>query len=231
MSPGINLSYKRMFANRLGSFTINLQAPMHVVPQLFIWVWTTFVASQDSGLRVQTQQGDVIGSLVTPTVRQFLGIPYAVAGRWEAPKLPSPRQELFKADHYGDSCIQMNNAAYLEFLKLTSFAVPNVTESESCMSINIWSPSVDRKQKTAVMIWIHGGGFQIGTVGLLSLLTKRSESLNYLNHRATFQLTMVNFSYGTMTTSLWSLLITGSIYLANPTPLSFRILQLVKRFP
>ncbi|EKM81263.1 hypothetical protein AGABI1DRAFT_127276 [Agaricus bisporus var. burnettii JB137-S8] len=136
---------------------------MHILPLLLLGIWTTLVVSRNSGLRVQTQQGDVVGSFVTPTVRQFLGIPYAVADRWEAPSLPSPRQKPFKADHFGDSCIQTNSAFNLKFFKLTGFVVPNVTESENCMSVNIWSPSVDRKQQTAVMIWIHGGGFQFGT--------------------------------------------------------------------
>lgn len=135
---------------------------------LLTGIWTTLVASQDSGLRVQTQQGEVLGSLVTPTVRQFLGIPYAVADRWEAPNIPPRREELFEADRFGDSCIQMNSAANLEFLNLTGSPPPNVTESEDCMSVNIWSPSIDRKQRTAVMIWIYGGGFQFGTVGRLS---------------------------------------------------------------
>ncbi|XP_006461398.1 hypothetical protein AGABI2DRAFT_178570 [Agaricus bisporus var. bisporus H97] len=136
---------------------------MRFISLLLTGIWTTLVVSQDSGLRVPTQQGDVLGSLVTPTVRQFLGIPYAVADRWEAPALPSPREEDFEADHFGDSCIQMNSPSNLEFLKLTGSVVPNGTESENCMSVNIWSPSVDRKQKTAVMIWIYGGAFQFGT--------------------------------------------------------------------
>jgi carboxylesterase type B len=144
---------------------------MRILPLLLTGIWTTFVVSQDSGLRVQTQQGDVLGSLVTPTVRQFLGIPYAVADRWEAPKLPPQRQNVFTADHFGDSCIQMNSSANNEFLKLTGSVVPNAPESENCMSVNIWSPSVDRKQNTSVMIWIYGGGFQFGTVGRLSLVT------------------------------------------------------------
>lgn len=138
---------------------------MHILPLLLLGIWTTLVVSRDSGLRVETQQGDVVGSFVTPTVRQFLGIPYAVADRWEAPSLPSPRQKPFKADRFGDSCIQTNSAFNLKFFKLTGFVLPNVTESENCMSVNIWSPSVDRKQQTAVMIWIYGGGFQFGTVG------------------------------------------------------------------
>lgn len=150
---------------------------MRILPVLLTSLWTTFVVSQNTGLRVHTQQGDVLGSLVTPSVRQFLGIPYAVAGRWEAPKLAPQRRNVFTANHFGDSCIQMNSAANLEFLELTGSVVPNATESENCMSINVWSPSVNRKQKTAVMVWIYGGGFQFGTVSRLFLSVYLNRSM------------------------------------------------------
>ncbi|KIJ50898.1 hypothetical protein M422DRAFT_158875, partial [Sphaerobolus stellatus SS14] len=38
-----------------------------------------------------------------------------------------------------------------------------VPESEACLSLNIWAPSTNRKQSTAVMIWIYGGAFTFGT--------------------------------------------------------------------
>lgn len=129
------------------------------------------MVSRNSGLRVPTQQGDVIGTLVTPTVRQFLGIPFAIANRWEAPRLPSPRRDTFQADHFGDSCIQMNSTAQNYFFNLTGAIIPHVNESEDCLSVNIWAPSVDRNQQTAVMIWIYGGGFQTGTVSPLFFFT------------------------------------------------------------
>jgi len=125
--------------------------------------WVAFSAAQ---LLVHTQQGDVLGTLTGLNVRQFLGIPYATAGRWTAPKLPPSRVTPFLADRFGDSCIQMNSPANVEFLKLTGGVIGNVTESEDCLSINIWAPSIFRKQNTAVMVWIYGGGFEFGTVSM-----------------------------------------------------------------
>jgi carboxylesterase type B len=159
---------------------------MRIFPLLLTCLSATFVVAQDSGLRVHTQQGDVLGSLATPTVRRFLGIPYAAADRWEAPKLPPQRQDVFTADQFGDSCIQMNSSTGVGLSDIGGFVVPNVTESENCMTVNIWSPSIDRKQKTAVMIWIYGGGFQLGTVSRLSLdfflllLIQMTEQSSYL---------------------------------------------------
>jgi len=125
--------------------------------------WIAFAAAQ---LLVHTQQGDVLGTLAGLNVRQFLGIPYATADRWTAPKLPPRRVIPFLADRFGESCIQMNSPANVEFLKLTGGVIGNVTESEDCLSINIWAPSIFRKQKTAVMVWIYGGGFEFGTVSM-----------------------------------------------------------------
>lgn len=123
--------------------------------------------AQGNGLTIKTQQGSVTGTLVIPTVRRFLGIPYAVANRWEAPQLPPARQATFAATSFGDSCIQTLNAGNLEFLKLVGLSGQQVQESEDCLSVNIWTPSTDRKQSTAVMIWIYGGGFAFGTVRLI----------------------------------------------------------------
>lgn len=119
---------------------------------------------KDEGLLVHTAEGDILGTLITPTVRRFLGIPYAVANRWEAPQKPPIRNVPFNATKFGDSCPQ-------------GLALPpggeqlvgpagnlNAPESEDCLNVNIWAPSIRRKQGTAVMIWIYGGGFLFGTV-------------------------------------------------------------------
>ncbi|KAF5354819.1 hypothetical protein D9756_005708 [Leucocoprinus leucothites] len=123
-------------------------------------IWVACAAAQ---LLVHTQQGDVLGTLAGPNVRQFLGVPYATADRWSAPKPPPRRVAPLLANKFGDSCIQNNGPANIEFLKLTGSVVPNATESENCFTVNIWAPSLFRKQKTAVMVWIYGGGFDFGT--------------------------------------------------------------------
>jgi carboxylesterase type B len=138
---------------------------------LAVAVFTTLISlgqTQDSsGLTVQTQQGSVSGTLVIPQVRRFLGIPYAVANRWEAPELPPTRATTFSATSFGDSCIQTLSAINLESLKLIGLASQRVQESEDCLSLNIWTPSKNRKQSTAVMMWIYGGSFAFGTVRYL----------------------------------------------------------------
>uniref|UniRef100_A0A8H7Y5M7 Carboxylic ester hydrolase n=1 Tax=Psilocybe cubensis TaxID=181762 RepID=A0A8H7Y5M7_PSICU len=104
--------------------------------------------------------------MATANVRQFLGVPYASAGRWEAPTLPLNRTTIFKATKFSDACVQNLAPSNLEFLKLSGGQGIGIPESEDCLTANIWVPSLNRKQKTAVLIWIHGGGFQWGTSNL-----------------------------------------------------------------
>ena len=124
----------------------------------------TLGQTQGDGLTVQTQQGPVAGSLIIPEVRRFLGIPYALANRWDAPHPLPNRGTTFDATSFGDSCVQMLSASVLEYIKLLGLAGQNVQASEDCLSVNIWTPSTQRKQSTAVMIWLYGGSFTFGTV-------------------------------------------------------------------
>ncbi|KAG6856392.1 hypothetical protein H0H87_005010 [Tephrocybe sp. NHM501043] len=123
------------------------------------------VHAQLSGLLVSTAQGPVVGTFASPSVRQFLGIPYANSNRWEAPQLPPRHITPFSATAFSDSCPQALNPSSVEFLRLAGLdnSTIFIPESENCLTVNIWSPSVRRKQHGAVLLWVYGGGFQFGT--------------------------------------------------------------------
>ncbi|KAG6847764.1 hypothetical protein H0H93_006121 [Arthromyces matolae] len=127
-----------------------------------------YVYAQSTGLNVTTAQGPVIGSLVSSNVRQFLGIPYASAQRWEAPTPPPSRVTPLNATNFGKSCPQALNTFNVQFYRTAGLddSTIFVPESEDCLSVNIWTPSVSRKQSTAVLIWIYGGSFQFGSSSL-----------------------------------------------------------------
>ncbi|KAF9562984.1 carboxylesterase [Agrocybe pediades] len=125
-----------------------------------------FTINADGGTLVTTEEGVVAGTLVLPTVRQFLGIPFASAGRWEAPSKPAKRSSILKADKFSDTCLQLKTPGNLEFLKLAGGQGIDIPESENCLTVNIWAPSTSRKQKTAVLLWIYGGAFQFGSSNL-----------------------------------------------------------------
>jgi carboxylesterase type B len=112
-------------------------------------------AANQDGLLVQTSEGPVNGAFTTHSVRQFLGIPYASAQRWRPPS-PTPRRNTtFPAVAYGKSCPQQLTPSALGYTRLAWTGTRDdeifIPESEDCHSINIWTPSVDRKQGTAVL--------------------------------------------------------------------------------
>ncbi|TFK26289.1 carboxylesterase [Coprinopsis marcescibilis] len=117
------------------------------------------------GLLVNTQQGPVLGSRPVNTVRQWLGIPFATAGRWQPPVPPATHSSTFSATTYGNTCPQLVSPAIAKFLEIAHQDDPLV-ESEDCLTLNIWAPSKNRPQNTAVLIWIYGGGFQFGASAL-----------------------------------------------------------------
>jgi hypothetical protein len=147
--------------------------PQHVIAMLFnVLLPAAFavsvVSAQAPGLTVQTKQGAVVGTLVSGTVRQFLGIPYAVANRWDPPRPPPNRKARFQATKFGNSCHQAFNAYIDKVVEVARLGGEPVVESEDCLSVNVWAPSADKTQKTSVMVFVYGGNFVVGTVGPFS---------------------------------------------------------------
>src|SRR5262249_47932469 len=70
--------------------------------------------------------------------------------RWQPPAPPHPWATPRDATRAGASCPQM--------LPVVDIA----TGSEDCLFVNVFSPEQPRK-RAPVMVWIHGGGFTIGT--------------------------------------------------------------------
>ena len=114
-------------------------------------------------------------------VVSYKGIPYAAAPvgdlRWRPPG-PAPHwQGVRAADRYGNMCMQNvpPNTAW-----------GDIPTSEDCLYLNVWRPAAV-SAPLPVMVWIHGGGFNIGasswpqTEG--SSLARRGVMLVELNYR------------------------------------------------
>jgi para-nitrobenzyl esterase len=90
----------------------------------------------------------------------FLGVPYAVAERFELPK-PVPAWEGIKnAQAFGPVCPipAMSAPGADEFV----FPHRYWLENEHCQMLNIWTQGLGGKKKP-VMVWMHGGGFTNGS--------------------------------------------------------------------
>jgi para-nitrobenzyl esterase len=107
---------------------------------------------------------------VNPAVTAFMGIPYAAPPvgdlRWKPPQAPVKWTGALNADHFGPSCVQaIRDAAAGGKAFSDEFRVKNET-GEDCLFLNVWTPAKSATDRLPVMVWIHGGGFQSGSVAV-----------------------------------------------------------------
>ncbi|HYL38925.1 MAG TPA: carboxylesterase family protein, partial [Bryobacteraceae bacterium] len=99
---------------------------------------------------VKIDSGWIAGS--GTTVHVYKGIPYAEAPvgnlRWKLPQPPQPWKGIRVAKNFPAMCPQAP-------------LIPG-PQSEDCLGLNVWTPAHSASDRLPVMVWIHGGGFQIG---------------------------------------------------------------------
>ena len=83
-------------------------------------------------------------------VIETLGIRFATAERFGPPQLvPWTGESLGR---YGDACPQPPGEVFM---------ASDMTKSEDCLHLNVWTPSRDGRRP--VLVWIHGGGYRQGS--------------------------------------------------------------------
>lgn len=102
----------------------------------------------------------------------YQGIPYGRipgGGRFEAAIPAEKWSGIYPATHYRDACPQLPSARMFgRILRLLSMT--NSTSEADCLLLNVWRPVVvkndqletDRKKPLPVMVFIHGGAFEVG---------------------------------------------------------------------
>ncbi|MCD8489373.1 MAG: carboxylesterase family protein [Desertifilum sp.] len=105
---------------------------------------------------VSTPSGPIVGE-VQNGVKRYLGIPYAMPPvgdrRWREPIPVQPWQEPYLATTFGPACPQPQR----DFVRLTG------RMDEDCLTLNIWTPALEKTDSLPVMVWLHGGGFLVGS--------------------------------------------------------------------
>ena len=108
-------------------------------------------------IRISTGLVQGVPSRYNEKIIVYKGLPYAAStageNRWRAPQPPLPWDGVRVADNFTSPCPQM------------SFGPMKVlpSQSEDCLSINIWTPENSSNEKLPVFVWIYGGRFIAGS--------------------------------------------------------------------
>lgn len=112
-----------------------------------------------TGPIVTTNKGKIRGFLFND-VYQFRGIRYAKAKRFGVPEEVDYFDEVKDAFNYGDVCPLM----YPDSANGDIMSPHRVWfQSEDCLNLNIWTPSLKKEERLPVVVWFHGGGFFSGS--------------------------------------------------------------------
>ena len=123
----------------------------------------------DKSLAVKCKNGTFVGKK-SGDVIAYKGIPFVgkqpVGGlRWKAPVDCVPDDGVYEAYYIGKAPRQGESAG-----QVGSF----YPQSEECLYLNIWA-AADSGKKKPVMVWIHGGAFEIGATA-----EPREEGTNFV---------------------------------------------------
>ncbi len=113
---------------------------------------------------VQLDSGLISGmsSEISKVISVFKGIPYAQPPvgelRWKPPLPVKPWKGIRPTLAFGAAAPQSpsNMGGIAE----------DIRQDEDCLNLNVWTPAKSKDQALPVMVWIHGGGFQIGSNSL-----------------------------------------------------------------
>ncbi|XXH00714.1 hypothetical protein Hte_007064 [Hypoxylon texense] len=154
-----------------------------MLPILVVALGYAGTASAATAAPVNTTSGIVEGQIASGTsgVSEYLGIPYAQAPvgklRWAPPEKFSG-SSVRDATSFGNTCPaspSITSASQIkssEDLQITPQGVDvmmsllsqqNVTYSEDCLNLNVWTKKPGCGEKKAVLFWIYGGSFTSGT--------------------------------------------------------------------
>ncbi|MBO5573113.1 MAG: carboxylesterase/lipase family protein [Clostridium sp.] len=125
----------------------------------------------DKSLAVKCINGTFVGQK-KDNVIAFRGIPFVGRQpvgeyRWKAPVEFAPDDGVYEAYYFGTVPCQNGDP-----LQIGSF----YPQSEECLYLNVWKPAEESAEKKPVIVWIHGGAFEVG-----STAEPREEGTSYVS--------------------------------------------------
>jgi para-nitrobenzyl esterase len=122
------------------------------------------IASAQATPIVDTNRGKLIGA-TEDGVMSFKGVPYGGPTGGEARFMPPQPVPSWTGVR---SALNLGAPIYQEFEGPNAWLDPGMIrdESEDCLVLNVWAPAADIQKKKPVMVWLHGGGFAVGSGGV-----------------------------------------------------------------
>lgn len=117
-----------------------------------------FICTSDQPV-VTTAEGKLRGFRWGSTYA-FYGVRYACARRFMMPEPESPWEGIRDALSYGYTAPLLEKGDPQGDLFSPHRFWP---QSEDCLSLNIWTQSIDANAKKPVMVWLHGGAYMAGS--------------------------------------------------------------------
>jgi len=147
------------------------------------------IDTADDDRRVHEWIGTASKDPINGLVQIFRGIPYGAptggANRFMPPQKPAPWSGVRVATGIGPRCPQPPTPGLMPEEAIDLDYGPM---SEDCLHLNVWTASLDAAAKRPVMVWLHGGGYAVGSGGSVrydgsNLARKHDVVVVTVNHR------------------------------------------------
>ena len=140
----------------------------------------------DRSLAVRCINGTFVGQK-KENVIAFRGIPFVGKQpvgeyRWKAPVEFEPDDGVYEAYYFGT--VPCQNGDIMQIGSL-------YPHSESCLYLNVWKAADQGTEKKPVIVWIHGGAFEIG-----STAEPREEGVSYVQENPDIVFVSVEYRLG-----------------------------------
>lgn len=144
-----------------------------MAPKWFLKTWPVMLVLSEVqaqgfkiGQAVKTTSGTYQGKAhkINHEVSEYLGIKFGKATRFSNPS-PFNSSQAYEATKYGDDCPSMLSALPpgLGNDMASLFTPTGNRTSEDCLNLNIWTKPQSGEKAKAVLFWLFGGGFMIGS--------------------------------------------------------------------
>ncbi len=149
-----------------------------------IWMGAAWAAVGSDVKPIPVDGGLIVGT-VEEGIHVFKGVPFAATtageNRWKPPQPVAAWEGVRLSDAFGPECPQAPYAAGSMYYR------PPQPQSEDCLSLNVWTASLEAEARRPVMVWIHGGALTRGSGSVPAYdggaLARRGVVLVTINYR------------------------------------------------